>query len=876
MKRGTLRIYLGAAPGAGKTFAMLQEAHRLLDSGVELVVGAMPPPRYKETMDLLNGLPVSASRVLSPAGLAEMDVDAILDGNPQTVVVDEYEHANAVGGRHARRWQDVEELLEAGIDVFSTLNVQNLASLADAVAAITGMRQGGSVPDDVVRRAELILVDISPEQLRERIRGGHICAAQEIDVALSGFFRLGTLAALRELALLWLADRVDEGLTRYRAGKGIVEPWPVRERVVVGLTGGPEGEVLLRRGARILQRVSGGDLLAVHVRTAGTVVSESVPALESLQQLGLTLGGSYHCVTGEDPALALLNFSRGTNATQIVIGVSRRPPLSRLLFGGGVGARVVRDAGDIDVHLVPHPFGSSAVRKPGLGNLGRKRVIAGFILSVILPVLLQVILGFIPEPGVTTAVLVQVSGCIAIALVGGLWPAIFAALWSSLLLNYFSTPPTGSFVIRDPQNLFALVVFLIVSTAVATVVDRSARRSKEAARANMEARILSELARGTMRSQDALADLLAQARETFHMVNASLFCRAPASAPADEAGPWTVAATDGELPPASPEDGDNVEQIDDSTVLVLSGRILPAADRRLLGAFGTHLAALRERLDLMASKKENLRLTEGNTMRTAILRAVSHDLRTPLTGIKLAVTSLLHTEVRFSNEEVQELLSTIEEDSDRLELLVDNLLDLSRITARTANPLLGPTRWTDVIPGALRGIPSGRIRVDLPPDVPPIEADAGMLERVIANLAENAVKYAPTSEIIITAAAGGLGMLSPDGRLTGEVRVIDHGPGVAEENFISIFTPFQRLDDVPATGGIGLGLAVAQGLSEAMGGTLSAEQSAGGGLTMILRLPLAEGGSRPFDPISASGVSAPQAAGSSMSTHSPDATLDER
>ncbi|MDR7085002.1 two-component system sensor histidine kinase KdpD [Arthrobacter ginsengisoli] len=845
MARGTLRIFLGAAPGVGKTYEMLEEAHRLGKRGEDVVVAFAMDHGRSETRALLDGLEVIPPRTLPYRGteFEEMDLDAVLARAPGTAVVDEYAHSNIPGSRNEKRWQDVDAVLDAGINVLSTVNVQHLASLGDVVSAITDVHQAETVPDDVVRKADQIhLVDISPELLRQRLGDGKIYAAEKIDAALSNYFRLGNLTALRELALLWLADRVDEGLAKYRAEQGIDESWPARERIVVGLTGSPEGEVLIRRGARILNRVNGGDLLAVHVRAADGVASESPQALEAQRRLILDLGGSYHIVTGEDPAAALLDFARSVNATQIVVGISRHKKLAGLignLLGGGVGTRVVRDSGDIDVHMVSHPLGGRGTRPSRQRDLGRVRVTVGFVLAVLFPVLLQLLLSLNPDQNVATAVLVQLAGSVAVALVGGLWPAILAALWSSLLVNYFSTPPVGTLTISDPQNLLALLVFVGVSAAVAVVVDLSARRSKEAARSRAEATTLGDLTRGAARTEDTLKGLLEQALDVFQVSGAALYSSAGAG-PAEEAG-WRVVAEVGAIPDAVPDGAENVEQIDPATRLVLSGRTLPASDRRLLGAFGVHLAAQLERQQLVASRREMLRLAESNTMRTSILRAVSHDLRTPLAGIKLAVGGLRQRDIHYTAEEEQELLATIDECSDRLDALVGNLLDMSRITSESVNALIKPLRWYEVIPGALRGIPAGRVRVELPGNMPEVDADAGMLERVIANIVENAVKYAPDSDIVVVGADGGFSHATLHGRPAGELRIIDHGQGVPAESVIRMFQPFQRLDDVPQATGVGLGLAVAKGFTEAMGGTLTAEETPAGGLTMLIRLPLSAG-----------------------------------
>ncbi|MFE4226815.1 DUF4118 domain-containing protein [Arthrobacter sp. NPDC056886] len=870
MARGTLRIFLGAAPGVGKTYEMLQEAHRLGERGEDVAVALATDHGRAETRALMAGLEFIPARRLRSRGAEyeEMDLDAVLARAPETAVVDEYAHSNVPGSRNQKRWQDVDELLSAGINILSTVNIQDLASLGDVVSAVTAVRQEETVPDDIVRRADQIdLVDIPPDLLRQRLSEGKIYPAERIDAALSNYFRLGNLGALRELTLLWLADRVDEGLAKYRAENGIQDSWPARERIVVGLTGGPEGEALIRRGARILTRVSGGDLLAVHVRAAGRVASESPQALEQQRRLVQDLGGSYHIVTGEDPAAALLDFARSVNATQIVVGISRHKNLAGLLgglLGGGVGTRVVRDSGDIDVHMVPHPLGARGTGWPRPGDLGRARVAVGLILAVLLPALLQLLLVFVnPEHSVATAMLVQLSGSVAVALVGGLWPAVLAALWSSLLVNYFSTPPTGHLIISDPQNFLALFVFLGVSSAVAVVVDLSARRSKEAARARAEATTLSDLTRGAAGSEDTVQSLLEQARTVFKVRGTALLSQVRGAELFDD-GTWRLLASAGEVPADTVQqrtgqqrtgqqamaageslDRENIEEIDSTTRLVLYGRILPASDRRLVAAFGVHLAAQLERQQLVASRREMMHLAESNTMRTSILRAVSHDLRTPLAGIKLAVGGLRQTGVPYTPQEEQELLATIEECSDRLDVLVGNLLDMSRLTSDSVSPRLHPLRWYEVIPGALHGVPPGRVRVELPANMPEIEADQGMLERVVANIVENAVKYAPDSDIVVAGAAGGLSPAALAGQPAGELRIIDHGRGIPAERVLDMFRPFQRLDDASQAAGIGLGLAVAKGFTEAMGGRLTAEPTPGGGLTMVITLPLSTG--EPFD-----------------------------
>lgn len=844
MARGTLRILLGAAPGVGKTYAMLEEAHQKLAQGVDTVVALALHHGRKETKNLLEGLTVIPPKRVEYRGSSfeEMDVEAVLRRAPQLALVDEYAHTvvtETEGGAPRKRWQDVELLLAAGIDVISTLNIQHLASLGDVVSQITNTKQGETVPDDVVRRANQIeLVDISPELLRQRLSAGNVYAPDKVDAALANYFRMGNLSALRELALLWLADQVEDGLSAYRANNSIEASWPTRERVVVGLTGGPEGEVLIRRAARILARVSGGELLGVHVRAADGVRGESPREIEAQRQLLKDLGGSYHSVTGEDPAQALLEFARSANATQLVVGTSRRRRGARLLKGPGVGSKVVRGSGDIDVHMVSHPLGIQGHKFRRIGAPGRSRLVLGFALAIILPSLIEAGLAtWVPDSFVTDTLL-QLLGCVIVAVVGGLWPALLAAVYSSLLLNFFSAEPRLSFNIADPENLLALIIFVFVSALVAAVVDVATRRAREALRAGAEAATLSELARGAVAGEDSLQTFLDQVREAFRVDSVSLLTHEPVEATGAQPQ-WQLEAQSGENPPATPEAADNSEEVEPALVLALNGRVLDASDRRLLAAVAAHLVALRQRVQLNASRRDNMRLAEGNTMRTSILRAVSHDLRTPLAAIKLSVSSLRQEEVQFAAEDEAELLASIESSADRLDALVGNLLDMSRISSDAVNPLLGPVRWSDAIEAALFGQPEGVVRLELPANMPPVEADPGMLERVIANVVENALKYAPDSDLVLVGTISGSPMA--DGQPASELRIVDHGRGVAAKDVVAMFRPFQRLDDVSAGSGVGLGLAVAKGFTEAMGGVLAAEPTPGGGLTMVIRLPLSAG-----------------------------------
>ncbi|MFJ2740074.1 DUF4118 domain-containing protein [Streptomyces sp. NPDC087440] len=833
MGRGTLRIYLGAAPGVGKTYAMLSEAHRRVERGTDCVVAFVEHHGRPRTEVMLHGLEEVPRRTLEYRGatFTEMDVDAVLERAPAVALVDELPHTNVPGSRHAKRWQDVEALLQAGIDVISTVNIQHLESLGDVVESITGVRQRETVPDEVVRRADQIeLVDMSPQALRRRMAHGNIYQPDKIDASLSNYFRPGNLTALRELALLWVADRVDEYLQQYRGEHNIRSTWQARERIVIGLTGGPEGRTLIRRASRMAAKGSGSEILAVYVARSDGLTAASPKELAVQRTLVEDLGGSFHHVIGDDVPSSLLEFARGVNATQIVLGSSRRKTWQYIL-GPGVGQTVARDSGpDLDVHIVTH---EEVAKGRGLpvargARLGATRILAGWLVGVLGPVLMTLLLTSINNgPGLANDVLLYLFLTVVAALLGGLLPALAAAAAGSLLLNYFFTPPTRTLTIDDPKNIVAIAIFFAVGVSVASVVDLAARRTHQAARLRAESEILSFLAGSVLRGETTLDALLERVRETFSMESVALLERA------NDVEPWTCAGSLGPNPAERPEDADVDMPVGDHMALALSGRPLPAEDRRVLAAFAAQAAVVLDRQRLVGEAEEARRLAEGNRIRTALLAAVSHDLRTPLASIKAAVTSLRSDDVSWSEADEAELLAGIEEGADRLDHLVGNLLDMSRLQTGTVTPLIRVTDLDEVIPMALVGVPDDSVQLDIPETLPMVDVDRGLLERAAANIVENAVKYSPPG-IPVAVAASALG-----DRV--EVRVTDRGPGVPDDSKGRIFEPFQRYGDAPRGAGVGLGLAVARGFVEAMGGTLTAEDTPGGGMTMVLTLKVAPG-----------------------------------
>lgn len=823
MGRGRLRIYLGAAPGVGKTVAMLDEGHRRAQRGTDVVVGLCETHGRTHTAALLEGLEVIPRRSVpyKNAALEEMDLDAVLARHPDVALVDELAHTNAPGSRNEKRWQDIGVLLDAGVDVISTVNIQHLESLNDVVTSITGIVQRETVPDEVVRAADQIeLVDMAPEALRRRMAHGNVYKPEKVDAALANYFRVGNLSALRELALLWLADKVDAGLEGYRAAHGITRAWPARERVVVALTGGPEGEALLRRGARIASRLAGGVLLAALVSRTDGLANAPLTQVAELRRLTDELGGEFHTITGEDAADAVLAFARSVNATQILVGAPGLPPWRRGLTPS-LAEKVIAGSGDIDVHVVTHASAGKGFRRPTGTGLSRRRVLGGLAIAVVLPPLLTWIL--LADPFTSDLPLdipIFLLATVVVALIGGVVPAVVAAILASLLLNWYFVPPVNTFTIADPENSLALVVFVLVGVLVALIVHLNARRTEQAKAAQRESAALVELSHTLLGSTDQLPVLLQRAVDMFGARAAAVIRRTTGGAP-------VVLASVGAFDPSAPTDH---EDADADHELVLQPPGLNANQRRLFDAFAAHAGAVLQRTELQATATSAAELTRDNEARKALLSAVSHDLRTPLAGIKAAIGSLRSTEVSWSADDEEELKAAIEESADRLDALVGNLLDMSRLQAGALIAHPCPTDLGEVVPATIASSTSReRLSWDIDPDARSAFTDAGLLDRVLANLIENALRYQPADEPVRINASRVADRV--------EIRVVDTGVGVPAAELEQIFQPFRRHGDAPNGAGIGLGLAVARGLSEAMGGAVGAEPTPGGGLTAVVTLP---------------------------------------
>ncbi|MEV0463209.1 sensor histidine kinase KdpD [Nocardia tengchongensis] len=832
MKRGQLRIYLGAAPGVGKTYSMLGEAHRRLERGRDVVAAVVETHGRSKTAELLDGIERIPPKMVEYRGatLPELDVEAVLRRAPAVVLVDELAHTNIPGGKHEKRWQDVQDLLDAGIDVVSTVNVQHLESLNDVVEQITGVVQRETVPDWVVRAADQVeLVDITPEALRRRMSHGNVYAAEKVDAALRNYFRPGNLTALRELALLWLADQVDAALAKYRADHQITTTWEARERVVVAVTGGPESETIVRRASRIAAK-SSAELIVLHIVRGDGLAGVSTQRLHRLRDLATGLDAELHTVTGEDVPTALLDFARQVNATQLVLGTSRRSRWARMV-DEGIGATVVQESGKIDVHMVTHEESNQGgFRWSALTR--RERKLGSWSAAFFVPSLICAVIYFwldrlLDLSGESALFFI---GVIAVALLGGIAPAALSALLSGVLLNWFFTEPRHSLTIDQLDNFLTIVVLLLVAVAVAALVDVAAKRALEARKASRQAELLTLFAGSVLHGAN-LQDLLERARETYGQDAVSLVTD-------DE-----VLASVGDQPPTKVGDAETaVEAGDDMHWLLLRGRAVTSGDRLVLGAVANQAAGLVQQKQLRAEASAAQAVMEADKLRRALLSAVSHDLRTPLAAAKAAVSSLRSDDVEFSPEDTAELLETIEESVDQLTALVGNLLDSSRLAVGVIKPQMRKVYLDEVVHHALMGMGTrgmrrttmDRVKVDV--GTIAVRADSGLLERVLANLIDNAARYSPRDSMVRVAA-------EQVGKRVA-VTVVDTGPGVPTGLEDQLFEPFQRLGDRDTSTGVGLGLSVVRGFVDAMGGTVHAEPTPGGGLTMVIDLP---GGDDPAD-----------------------------
>ncbi len=819
MARGVLRVYLGSAPGVGKTYRMLDEGWRRRQRGTDVVVGYVETHDRPLTNAQLRDLEVIArvTREYRGARLEEMDLDAILARAPNVVLIDELAHTNVPGGAHEKRWQDVEQILDAGIDVITTVNIQHLESVNDVVEKITGITQQETVPDAVVRRAEQIeIVDVTPEALRRRMAHGNIYKADKIDASLSNYFRVGNLSALRELALLWLADRVEDALRQYQDDHDIAQTWETRERLIVGVTGTDTDEALLRRAARIASR-TGAEIFAVHVVSTDAVRTSADTTIA--RDLVREFEGRFEEVVEDDVATALVSFARTERGTQIVLGASRprapwRPP-------SGVVEKVLRHARDLDVHIIavggerPVHVHPRRVKQRVSWYRRSLALVAGV---VALPAITLVMTAIRTSVSLSTTFLVYLLAVLALGAWGGVGVGVVAGLAASGLENYYFVTPRHTLEVARPDDVVALVAFLVFAVAASVLVGRFTQRSAEAERARGEAQILAQAAASVATSHEDLVSLLDSMRAVYNATGVAVL--------AQRAEGWAIDVASGES-----VDGfvtGDAFPIDENHRLIFTGAALDAQDRELISAFAGRVAASLRSQVIAHDSAQFEAFAEAASLRRALFRTAATDLRGPLDEIQGTVASMRRSGAAGPGQAVQ--VREIETRIVRLNRLVTNLVDAGRLEAGEVSAAPAPVKVADLLDEALAGVDTRdrRVEVEIAPDPREFVTDRYLAQRALANVITNACRFGPIDEPVRVRAAI-VGDLA-------EILVVDRGPGMPAAQREVVSAPFQHLSGAQLNAG--LNLTVASGFIQLLGGRLYFEDTPGGGLTVAVELPL--------------------------------------
>jgi len=880
--RGRLKIFLGAAPGVGKTYEMLQTAQAKRRQGLDVVVGVVETHGRRETEALLEGLEVVPRRKAEYKDrvLEEMDIDTILARRPKLVLVDELAHTNAPGSRHPKRYLDVEELLAAGIDVYATLNIQHVESLNDVVARITRIRVRETVPDSIIDRADDIeLVDLTPADLIQRLKEGKVYVPRQAERAVRHYFQPGNLTALRELALRRTAQRVDAQMIDYMRAHGISGPWAAGERVLVGITATPSCPAVVRYARRLADRLR-APWTAIHVETSRTHrMSEAQrDCIGECLRLAQRLGGDAVTVPAPDVTQGLLDYARDNNFTHLVICKSRRTRWSEL-WRGSATHKLIRRAADISIHVIseqqregdPPARAGDAIETvlPGADKLDLKPFLvgSGMVLGAIaIGAALQQSLA------VSNLSLVFLTAVLTTAIAYGLWPALYVCLVSVLAYNFFFLPPLYTFTIADPENVVALFFFAIVAVIASNL---GARARDQAVIARQRAKTTEDIYQFSRKLAGAvtLDELLwATTYQIAWMLKVHVVLLLPdgdgigVSAgypPEDLLDEADIAAAKWCWHNNQPA-GRGADTLPGAKRLFLplrtgrgpvgvvgldsdrDGPMLTPDQRRLLDALGDQAALAIERISLAEDLDRAKIAAEADRLRSALMTSLSHDLRTPLASILGSAMSLDNYGPVLDEPSRKELTGIIREEAERLNRFIANLLDMTRLEAGAVQPRLGPIDVGEVVGTALeraaRILAAHRVELDLAPDLPMLDVDPVLFEQVLFNLLDNAAKYSPAGSTIEIQAC-------PDrGRVC--VCVADEGTGIAPSDLDRIFDKFYRVQAADRQRpGTGLGLAVCRGFVEAMGGTIAAGNRANrSGAVFTLILPVAAEARAPEEP----------------------------
>ncbi len=867
--RGRLKIFLGAAPGVGKTYAMLEAAHALLKEGKDIAAGVVETHKRQETEALLEGLELIPLQTLEYRGRSfpEMDLDGILERKPQLVLVDELAHTNIPGSRHLKRYQDVEEILEAGISVYATLNIQHLESVNDVVERIAGIKVRETLPDSVLQQAdEIELIDLSPEDLLKRLSEGKVYVPEQAQRAKENFFSTGTLTALREMSLRHAAERVDAQMVGYMRAHAIAGPWPASERLMVCLDSGAQAERLVRQAKRAAERRQ-VPWIAVYVETAAAhrLPEESKNRLSRALSLAEQLGGETIIMQGDDPAVEILTQARKRNVTLILVERPVSTFRRRLFRQHSLAENLLRLGEGIDILLSGYEaVEGAAVSGHVISSAEKKKTEWHAYLSVIIGVVISVGLGhglysYLPQSSILLLFLLTVF-LSAIRL--GMKPAIFASVLGFFAFNFFLTEPRYTLAISDAQNGLALVFFLVVAAVVSNMANRlraQVETTKTSAKRTATLYDFNRKIAASATRDDVLwvvvhhVALMVSGRSLVLLPQDGRLKIAAGYPPEDcldehnnAAAEWTW--QHGE---AAGRGSDTLPGSDWLFLPLKTARgifgvlgvqtgqnnaLLSPEQNRLLGALADQAAVAIERTNLVADIEAAKLMAEAERLRSAMLSSLSHDLQTPLIAIVNASNALCAAEKQSDAFDRRPLIQTIQEEADLMNRYVQNLLDMTRLGSGALKPRRDRVLLRDVVCAAQeraeRLLTKHRVILDLSDDVPPLYLDFLMIEQVFFNLLDNAAKYAPPgTPITVWARPRRQGVV---------IEVCDEGPGIPKSEREAVFNMFYRTQGSQATG-TGLGLAVCRGIVEAHGGTIRAE---GGlhdvGTCILISLPIGE------------------------------------
>lgn len=866
-RRGRLKVFFGAAPGVGKTFAMLEAARIQKKAGVDVVIGVVETHNRKETDALLEGLEALPRRTVAHRGvtLDEFDVDFALSRKPELLLVDELAHTNAPGSRHVKRWQDVMDLVEAGISVYTTLNVQHLDSLNDVVAQVTGVAVRETLPDSVLDRAdEIELVDLPVDELLGRLNEGKVYIPDQAQLAMSNYFRPGNLIALREMALRRTADRVDAQMRTYRRDHAIQPTWPVAERLIVSIGPSPFSAKLIRATKRMAERLQ-AEWIAAFVETpsfANAPADARDRVLSSLR-LAEELGAETVTLNANRVADALIRYARSRNVSKIVIG-KQQAPLWKRLLSGSVLDDLIEASGDIEIYAISGEPGPPLRVAPSAARPARARpreyLFAGAVIAAcsVLSVALRSILNPV------NLVMFYLLGVVAIAMKSNRRVALLACLVSVAAFDFFCVPPHFTFAVSDYEYVLTFAVMLVVAVTISSLTLRIREQAAHAVDRESRTQALYRLTKeltGDLRDFEAAQIATGITREVFG-------CRVVIFLPEAPGKISFRRRTTDDLPlPRSEEGvaqwvfehaqraGKGTDTLPGSTALYLPLRgsrrvvgvmaVLPESAAalspeqvNLLEVFATQIALAIERSHIAAEAREAKVRVEAEQMRNSLLSAVSHDLRTPLASITGAASSLLSHRNQMDSKTQQELVESIAQEAVRLSRLVNNLLEMTRLESGAVEVRRDWHSLEEIVGAALNRLESvlgsRPVRVCIPPELPLVSVDDVLLEQVFMNLLENAAKYTPEgSEILVSALPRSDQVI---------VEVADRGPGFAPGDEKRVWEKFYR-GPVRGTRGVGLGLAICRAIVTAHGGTVEAQNRPGGGA--LIRIVLPTGGRAP-------------------------------